>query len=703
MVTVQHNDFGEKIGGAKKDLWQKRGLLSDDLSEMNDREADKYVKKDNIWKKPDYQALIESGIPVDVVYYIKTVRDSLETSPVYRRTDDTPEKRTERQIQYIDTVREVQAVTESVKTKADVFDAFNRCMVYNKYYEAVQPGVSGTYYSVTEKGRSNSTITNKLSSAMFIKNEYDYRTKITYKAEKHQFGVSKDEKLPKGFEIQYNDDKHSWSANNDWKPNTYFVTKGSRIIQKNFETKEAALKWVQNFAVQKGGSGKKRFVPPQLENVKRDGFDYRRGINITGDDYLETFGFKGGEFGNWMTQNDRQSSLNFGFDALKDLAVALKISDKDISYQGDLSIAFGARGSGNAVAHYEPLRKVINLTKMKGAGSLAHEWWHGFDDFMGKKMGVKGYLSDNPHKHPLFNKLIETINYKQASPEQAAKVVEEANARIKRNAESWLKGEILPYIKKSGDENKLAEYEALKDAFLNGEKSCVDKFNNLKKSVTNKVIPKDIREKLELFERLLSSRIESKEPATAKIETDYYRNSKEMGKNSEKDGDYWESNVEMTARAFAIYVLDTLPYRSDYLCGHAECAVDITADKDGNPKIIIAFPQGEERKAINAVFDEIIAELKLQKHLTHDEHTPLILKPIMESKKTRANVPERFSFKTDFKNNVNEQITLFDIDPEKKNVSKPSILSGLGVAKTIVVQNDKQTHDIIKKKEGESL
>ena len=49
---AQHSDFGEKIGGARKDLWQQRGLLSTDLSEMNSREADKYVKKDNIWRNP---------------------------------------------------------------------------------------------------------------------------------------------------------------------------------------------------------------------------------------------------------------------------------------------------------------------------------------------------------------------------------------------------------------------------------------------------------------------------------------------------------------------------------------------------------------------------------------------------------------------------------------------------------------------------
>lgn len=48
-------DFGNKIGGARKDLWKLRGLIVDDLEEMNDAEKAKYIKKDNVWQKPDYQ------------------------------------------------------------------------------------------------------------------------------------------------------------------------------------------------------------------------------------------------------------------------------------------------------------------------------------------------------------------------------------------------------------------------------------------------------------------------------------------------------------------------------------------------------------------------------------------------------------------------------------------------------------------------
>ena len=46
--NLQHEDFGEKIGGAKKDLWKDRGLYVDDLGAMNEREAEKFVKKDNV-------------------------------------------------------------------------------------------------------------------------------------------------------------------------------------------------------------------------------------------------------------------------------------------------------------------------------------------------------------------------------------------------------------------------------------------------------------------------------------------------------------------------------------------------------------------------------------------------------------------------------------------------------------------------------
>lgn len=630
--NMQHKDFGEKIGGAKKDLWKERGLMEDDLDAMNGREAEKFVKKDNIWKKPDYQAMLDDGIPLGVVYFIKKARDSLNASPQYYRRDDTPEKRLARQKEYIGTVRQLQSAVADVRTVEDAMQVCDRFMVGNGYLEQSHGWGGRGYYSATEKGRENPAITNKLLKALNVVSASGFDRDFTQKAKKEQFLVPKEQKVPAGYSVRYNDGKNAYSKNEDWKPDTWYVTKGYSILQTNFGTQEEALKWVQELAKGRSRSGKTRFTPPQLADVRRTGPDYRNGTEVTGQHYLDTFGFRGGEFGNWMNQNDRQASLNMGFEALKDLASALQVSDRDIAFQGELAIAFGARGSGNAAAHYEPLRKVINLTKMHGAGPLAHEWWHGFDDYLGTKMGAEGMLSEQPRLYPPFQKLIDTMKYKPETPEQAAERAGAQNDRTRRNAESWLDSAVLGTLKRYGDESTLEQYASLKAAFLSGEAGSVEKISALKKSTAGRVIPKSERDRLEMFEKMLAGMQEQEAPRIGRTETDYYRNSVRMGKECEKDGGYWDSNVEMTARAFACYIKDKLPYLSDYLAGHADCAVTVAAGKDGKMEILKAFPEGEERKAINAVFDEIVADLKREQILTHSNVTmPLPARTLAEN------------------------------------------------------------------------
>ena len=46
--------------------------------------------------------------------------------------------------------------------------------------------------------------------------------------------------------------------------------------------------------------------------------------------------------------------MNMCFESFKDLASVLGISDEAVGLNHKLNIAFGARGNGNAVAHYEP-------------------------------------------------------------------------------------------------------------------------------------------------------------------------------------------------------------------------------------------------------------------------------------------------------------------------------------------------------------
>jgi len=121
-------------------------------------------------------------------------------------------------------------------------------------------------------------------------------------------------------------------------------------------------------------------------NAPRTGAE-RRSADVTPAQFDKEFGFRGVQFGNYVESGRRQAELNDAFDSLHDMADIIGVPVKAISLNGELGLAFGARGRGgsNAVkAHYEPGEVVINLTKNNGAGSLAHEWFHALDNYFGQ-------------------------------------------------------------------------------------------------------------------------------------------------------------------------------------------------------------------------------------------------------------------------------------------------------------------------------
>lgn len=133
------------------------------------------------------------------------------------------------------------------------------------------------------------------------------------------------------------------------------------------------------------------------ENRPRVGKDHRGGRDVTPEEFQTTFGFRGGEFGKWVQQGkgdkNRQAILNSAFDALHDLADIVGVPPAAISLNGTLGIAFGSRGSGWASAHFEPSNLVINLTKTRGAGALAHEWFHAMDNYFSRLRGGEVAMS----------------------------------------------------------------------------------------------------------------------------------------------------------------------------------------------------------------------------------------------------------------------------------------------------------------------
>lgn len=128
----------------------------------------------------------------------------------------------------------------------------------------------------------------------------------------------------------------------------------------------------------------------RASNSPRVGENHRDGADVTPQQFADTFGFRGVQFGNYVEDARRREDLNEAFDALMDMAGVLDVPPKALSLNGELGLAFGARGKGGknaAMAHYEPGNVVINLTKRAGAGSLAHEWWHALDNYFSRSGG----------------------------------------------------------------------------------------------------------------------------------------------------------------------------------------------------------------------------------------------------------------------------------------------------------------------------
>ena len=428
-----------------------------------------------------------------------------------------------------------------------------------------------------------------------------------------------------GYSSYYFYERNGEFADLDFKSGEWFVaTKKGIVLKSSFLSKEEAEAWtlkvlseLNDVSKQAKKNAKKKYVPDQLKTIRHTGSVFRK-KSVTVDDYLKAFTFHGGEFGNWLNDNDRQYSLDYGYDAFYDLALALDIPSEAISMGGELSIAFGARGSGNAMAHYEPLRQVINLTKTKGAGSLAHEYGHAIDYIIGSKVNknskslLQTYMFGSI---PEVKKLVDTMLYSEVNGDERKKHFEKEFQKYKEICFKWITSELSDDVSQEiKDEAESIADDMCREKGISFDMvdgfTCPVLLDFLKSNSGTSKHKKTVIEACKAAS-YAASRMKCLENNTSfKKNTRYYENSKKFANIYSKDSHgYWDSKEEMFARAFACYVEDklaALDITDDYLCGHADTCV--AYDDDMN--IIPAYPQGEERKRINKAFDELITALK---------------------------------------------------------------------------------------------
>lgn len=400
-------DFGKKIGGARKDKWKSTGIRKEDLATMTDIERNTYIKKDMVWPKPDYVAMVNGGIPQSVAYFHKVVRDSIAIAPDHGKEE-----------LYVEAIGKVRDYLDNVLDD-EAIEEFRWTIIGDPYF--VSERISRTRVNISDAMWA-------IGGRRFLRAMQKSGWEMRRKAEARKFGLSGDDMLlanadcaivkridekkqfdnayKSGYIEVYDFDKREWHVISGLTceeglsiPAGKYMLFYEKEYKGFFDSEEAARAVALSFIKTKEENSKDE----DKEETKRKGkesFCYRMLNSLTqsnakefpedaeGEDFLRTFGFYGGEFGNWVSNTERQKNLNMAYISFKNLAKALELPPSAISLGGELSIAFGSRGKGNALAHFEPARKCIALTKLKGAGSLAHEWIHGLDTILGYACGL---------------------------------------------------------------------------------------------------------------------------------------------------------------------------------------------------------------------------------------------------------------------------------------------------------------------------
>lgn len=345
-------------------------------------------------------------------------------------------------------------------------------------------------------------------------------------------------------------------------------------------------------------------------------------------DYTDKFRFRAVQSGNYVLNdfNAAKFHIERSAEAYVDLADFLGIPEHYVSLGGELAMAFGARGRGTegwkesaARAHYEPTYRVINITKNSGGGSLGHEWVHAVDNILALQEREKTGVDKDEYSDSVF-----------VSENPA--IIE--SARVRSAVEK------LVSVMEAGDLPETMKYEAKPVSQSMVERNI--KGQLAKKWFASGDYATTVREIQNYFgmQDLLQvkykelSRMEKKRLRAAKSWVDvavaYYTQNYNGGQvqiptgntvskflkwAQDTDGGagpgkkYWSSRHELFARAFQSYIEDGLAVdgrKNDYLSVYADNKYHVSPIF--GPQY--PYPEGEERKKINAAFGEFFQAMK---------------------------------------------------------------------------------------------
>lgn len=698
-AEIVQSDTDGATGDAGEELWynrrnQSKSISWSDVEGLNATLRAKEVTKQKIWPRPNYEKLVEDGLDPVAAHLIKQVYDSLASKPAVRG---------------VPTDAQMRAYLEGVERLRDATFEYVRGLdmaAFSEKLEAAAGALHGGGYAWQQKAELNAAIgvvarergpsSYPLTEALFPlpepgnprsrfrggeQGETNNRLVFLMGGNKllQHIGLDADSALAaakavaegwpapqeawqKRFQIRETpagSTVYEKGAKRTLTENEFFIVKkGGRfrqILATGFKSREEAIERAREMTKRETESGPKREEGINVDAVQRDGPARRpEGKDISTEQLIETFGFRGVNFGNWMkgkgNETERQAHLNYAYDAFTDLAALLNVPAKAMSLNGMLGLAFGAQGrGGKAAAHFVPGVNEINLTREKGAGSLAHEWGHALDHYFNNQISEQfsktpdPFLTENvarqqpaasglrPEILEAFRVIAKTMKERDETPEEMATRIERSRAEGVRRLDSW-----LAHFRKrlEATPEALGKFDAIAQELREGRlgdgyvqigrdamsalPKHVHDIRSLYKEVVGRVPPIDEIKGLSsnashvsyLFSEESAQRLHKPMP----VPSAYKRAASEIEGDSGGKA-YWTTPWEMFARAFESYVLDRLEaqsIRNDYLVAPGKSEKVQGAMVRMGMQKVSPYPAGDERIQINASIDTLVSTLKYE-------------------------------------------------------------------------------------------
>ena len=663
---------GDHIWGSRKDL-AGIGQITDSkqLEGMSYDDAAYIVRKSRLVPVHNLETLKAMNMTPGTAHMTIALLASIKAKP----GDSAAERAV-----YVDEIREVTGGIDNVKTVEDFNNFLNELSAKRR---------SAPQWEIIEEVKDRDVARERIAELEKDNPGIRYGTRFSYHTYKTEIAkkVAKPydalgarftkfaERSGKFYNSAYNEAMTAdnlWTYNKDAK-----VVDGWAYLEAADAEKKAAKKKKAEKSKSKRGETKRGWSGAK----EIAGEVIREGGNIevkeaNAERTRDTFNFREVDYGKkgYMTQADREYHTKSLEEAMHDFSEILGTTPDTLSFNGRLGVAMGARGRGKASAHYEPIRKVINITKFRGGGNIAHEWGHALDNIIAGHFVKTGrgsskgdaFLSEVPDhgeipkeistamvrvmdvikKHPDPDKArADHKKYVDDLKQKADSLVSQNNALVAEHKELRNKPQSRESANKriEGMERRIGEWQdyidkekpkiqARKDK---GQKVSFDRemeihhrenwIKQFKDQIAELKKPESVRTKEDTARmarieeeiedlRLPINRSRTRLNMVAKMDptaSDYYKSAMLLGK------DYWGNNQELFARAFESYVQDEIASkdrRNTYLVDGTTVTynTDIPVSMTGT---VQPYPKGAERDRINAAMKKLVETIRDTKAL----------------------------------------------------------------------------------------